>query len=261
VVICSYGEDLTINVDGVRTTRKLATALARTAARTTLGWIEPTAKADKVSETYNSTYFKGEIAEIRFFADKRLTIAEQNALGRSLAVKYGVDAGGYHEADESVCLTKRITVAAGAQVMGGGAGFRVADGAIITGPGSIAGRFVLGKDGVLDVSGDAPVFVDGSVAAFERGACVKMKVDAATGKVVPLALKSVAWQNDGGLTVDVSGAKILRNGIAFTWEEGEAPDTSAWIAVGADESTRFVADPVQRCVKVKTACGLIMILK
>jgi len=261
VVICSYGENLTINVDGVRTTRKQATTLARTAGRTTLGYVEPTAKASDNNDKYSSTYFKGEIAEIRFFADKRLTVAEQNALGRALAEKYGVDAGGYHEEDESVCLTKRITVAAGAQVMGGGAGFRVADGATLVGPGSVAGRFVFGKDGVLDAAGDAPAFADGAVAAFEGGACVKMKVDAETGKVVPLALKGVVWPSDGGLTVDVLGAETLRNGVVFTWEEGEAPDTSAWKLVGGDEGARFVADPIRRCVKVKTTIGLMLFMK
>ena len=238
VVICTFGNDLTMNVDGVRSTRKNATTKARQVdARTTLGRIEDVVSG---STHYNGGHFKGDIAEIRFFADKALSVAEQNALGRELALKYGIDAGGFYAPGESVFLSRRVTVNAGATVCGVGDGFRLADGTTLDGAGKVTGRLVVGAGGVLDASDEnAPDFSNATVA-FEPGGIVKPGANGST--TVPVALGKVAWPSDGGVTVDLSALPRQVSGTVLTWTDGEAPDVSGWQVIGRKGQLSVGAD-------------------
>ena len=241
VVICTFGNDLTMNVDGTRSTRKGVTTKARTAARTTLGRIEDIVSG---STRYNGGHFKGDIAEIRFFAGKALSVAEQNALGRELALKYGADAGGFYAADEGAFLSRSLTVNAGATLVGVGDGLRLADGATVDGAGTVRGRLVIGKDGVLGSGAD---YANATVA-FEAGAVVK---PVATGAGIrPATVKQVVWPTSGGVTVDLSAVGQAR-GTVLTWTAGDAPDVSTWqtvngkgtLSVGKDgKSVRLGSD-------------------
>ena len=229
VVICSYGPDMTINVDGVRSTYAGATGSARQAnARTTLGRIEDVKNAGGTA--YNGGHFKGDIAEIRFYASKALSVAEQNALGRELAVKYGADAGGFFEAGESAFLSRQVTVNEGATLYGVGEGFRIADGTVVDGAGAVYGRFVVGADGILDGSAaEKPDFTKATVA-FEPGGIVKPGANGST--MDPIALGKVVWPTSGGIVIDLSAVPRMAAGTILTWTDGEAPDVSLWRVIG-----------------------------
>lgn len=266
VLICSYGTNLTINVDGYRTLLTNATACERQAdARTTLGCLESYLKQEKdqsgqwQDKRTTPAYFKGDIAEFRFYADTTLSVAQQNALGRELAVKYGIDAGGYYGPDETAFASKRLTVAAGARVMGAGAGFRLPADVRLDGAGEIAGRFVFGAGSVYDATDVVPTFATGSTAVFEGGATVRLAEQG--GKPVPVAFDRVEWPTAGGLTVDVSALGASPRGVVFTWIEGKAPDTSDWTVVGGDGATKFVVDAEAKCVKVKSQRGVLLIFR
>lgn len=253
VVICSFGTDLSINVDGVRATWPNATTKPRQVnARTTLGWLEP-------FNTASSSYFKGDIAEIRFFAGRRLSVAEQNALGRELARTYGVDAGRFYEAEETAFLSPRITVAENARIMGAGSGFRVANGTAVSGAGQVVGRFVLGAGGVIDGSAAAVPDFSKAMVAFEAGAVLKVKSDA-EGKLVPLHLGTVDWPATGGVTVDVAAAGENLGGTVLTWSEGSAPDVSGWTVANGRKGLRFVVDGEGKCIRLNAA-GMAVIIR
>ena len=252
VVICTFGNDLTMNVDGIRATRKNATTKARQVdARTTLGRIEDIVSG---STRYNGRYFKGDIAEIRFFADKALSVAEQNALGRELALKYGIDAGGFYAPGESVFLSRRVTVNAGATVCGVGDGFRLADGMALEGAGKVCGLLVVGAGGVLDASDENAVDFSKATVAFETGSVVKPGVNGSA--TVPVALGTVVWPTSGGVVVDLASLPQA-TGKVLTWTDGEAPDVSRWQVVGRKGKLTVGKDG--KCVKL--SAGFMVIVR
>ena len=244
VVICTFGNDLTMNVDGTRSTRTGVTTVARTAARTTLGRIEDISG-------YNGGHFKGDIAEIRFYANTALTVAQQNALGRELALKYGIDAGGFYAPGEEVFLSRSLTVSAGATLVGAGDGLRLADGATVDGAGTVRGRLVIGKDGIL---GGGANYANAAVV-FESGAVVKPTVSGA--RLVPVAVNQAVWPTSGGVTVDLAAVGTAQ-GAVLAWTEGDAPDVSMWKTVGG--KGRLSVDADGKRVKVASP-GFVIIVR
>lgn len=230
VVICSFGTDMTINVDGVRSTFVGATTVARQAGtRTTLGRLEDV-------QGNNGGFFKGDIAEIRFYADTTLSFAQQNALGRELALKYGVDAGGFFSDCEPAFLSQNVAIAKGALVFGAGAGIQVRSGMTVGGAGKVLGRIVLEENAVLRATLDAQ------------------------GKIDPLSFGSVVWPV-GGVTVELPSECPEASGVLCTWTSGEPPDVSKWTIRGGTSQTILVVDAEKKCVRVKIPKGMAIIVR
>ena len=220
VLICSIGTNVTVNVDGIRSTRRGATQLARQLnVRTTLGFLE------KVKDVVTSVnYFSGDVAEIRFYANTTLTVAQQNALGRELAAKYGADMGGFCAEEEKMFASPRVTVASGATLCGIGQGFLIPSGTVLECEGRLIGQIVVGAGGVLDTTAGMPT-ADAQVA-FSAGGILRIGAGA-NGKTVPLHVLSAAWPASGGVTVDLTAAGKTPSGTVLTWDEGATIATPA----------------------------------
>ncbi|MBQ6339350.1 MAG: hypothetical protein IJI36_09405 [Kiritimatiellae bacterium] len=254
VFICSIGTNVTVNVDGVRSTRRGATQLARQLnVRTTLGFLE---KLPGVVESVN--FFSGDVAEIRFYADTTLSVAQQNALGRELAAKYGADMGGFCAEEETMFASPRVTVASGATLYGIGDGFRVPSGTVLGGEGRLLGQIVVDAGGVLDTTAgmqtaDAQlVFAPGGILRIGAGA---------NGKTVPLHVVRVVGPSSGGPVIDLTDAGKTPTGTVLSWDDGEAPDVTGWTVLGGNRTTALSVDAEQKCVNVKTQTGCVIMFR
>jgi len=256
VVICSFGTNLTVNVDGVRVTLRGMTGKPRNASRTTLGFLEELAISD--SEKQGKKFFSGDIAEIRFYGDMTLTAAQQNALGRELAAKYGADMGGFCAEAGTMFASPHVTVAGGATLCGSGRGFVIPFGTVLDGEGRLLGRVVVGEGGILDVSAGMPT-ADAQMT-FSSGGILRVGMGA-DGKVAPLHVSSVAWPASGGMTIDFSNAGNAPIGTVLSWDEGDAPDVSGWTVLGGTHTTALSVDAERKCVKVKTQRGMAIIYR
>ena len=253
VVICSFGTNLTVNVDGVRTTHRNATTMARHATRTTLGFLEVLRDIG-----VGGMFFSGDVAEIRFYPDTVLTVAQQNAIGRELAAKYGADMGGFCAEDGNLFASPRVTVASGATLCGNGDGFQIPSGTVLEGEGRLVGRVVVGPGGVLDTTAGVPI-ADAQVV-FLAGGILRIAADA-NGKTVPLHVPSVAWPTSGGMTLDLTAAGKTPSGTVLSWDDGEVPDVSGWTVLGGDPTTTLSVKIAKRCVEVKTRSGFSLIFR
>lgn len=253
VIICSIGTNVTVNVDGIRSTYRNATQSGRTLnVRTTLGFLEILPNV-----VTSVKFFSGDIAEIRFYKSN-LSVAEQNAVGRELAAKYGADMGGFCAEEETMFVSPRVTVASGATLYGIGDGFRVPSGTVLECEGRLVGRIVVGPGGVLDTTSCMPT-ADAQVA-FSAGGILRIAAGA-NGKTVPLHVLGAAWPASGGVTVDLTAAGKAPSGTVLSWDEGDVPDVSSWTVLGGNNTTTLSVDAANRRIEVKTQTGCMLIFR
>ena len=253
VIICSIGTNVTVNVDGIRSTYRNATQSGRTLnVRTTLGFLEILPNV-----VTSVKFFSGDIAEIRFYKSN-LSVAEQNAVGRELAAKYGADMGGFCAEEETMFASPRVTVASGATLYGIGDGFRVPSGTVLGGEGRLLGQIVVDAGGVLDTTAGMPtadaqlVFAPGGILRIGAGA---------NGKTVPLHVVRVVGPSSGGPVIDLTDAGKTPTGTVLSWDEGNAPDVTGWTVLGGNNTTTLSVDAARKCVNVKTQTGCVIMFR
>lgn len=253
VIICSIGTNVTVNVDGIRSTYRGATQSGRTLnVRTTLGFLE------KLTDIVASVkFFSGDVAEVRFYKTN-LSVAEQNAVGRELAAKYGADMGGFCAEAGTMFASPRVTVASGATLCGNGDGFLIPSGTVLECAGRLVGRIVVGSGGVIDTIAAMPT-ADAQVV-FAPGGILRIGAGA-NGKTVPLHVASVVGPSSGGPVIDLTAAGKEPTGTVLTWDEGDAPDVTGWSALGGNSTTVFSVDAERKCVNVKTQTGCVIIFR
>ena len=253
VIICSIGTNVTVNVDGIRSTYRGATQSGRTLnVRTTLGFLE------KLPDVVTSVkFFSGDVAEVRIYKTN-LSVAEQNADGRDLAAKYGADMGGFCAEAGTMFASPRVTVASGATLCGNGDGFLIPSGTVLECAGRLVGRIVVGPGGVIDTIAAMPT-ADAQVV-FAPGGILRIGADA-NGKTVPLHVASVVGPSSGGPVIDLTAAGEAPTGTVLSWDEGDAPDVTGWSALGGNRTTVFSVDAERKCVNVKTQTGCVIIFR
>ena len=200
----------------------------------------------------------GDVAEIRFYANTTLTVAQQNALGRELAAKYGADMGGFCAEEGTMFASPRVTVASGATLCGIGDGFRIPSGTVLECEGRLIGQIVVGAGGVLDTTACMPT-ADAQVA-FSAGGILRIAAGA-NGKTVPLHVSGAAWPASGGVTVDLTAAGKTPSGTVLSWDEGNVPDVSSWTVLGGNNTTTLSVDAANRRIEVKTQTGCMLIFR
>ena len=247
VIICTIGTNVTVNVDGISTTRRAVSQSGRTGARTTLGFLEKINNGDNTVR-----FFTGDIAEVRFYKDKTLSVAEQNAIGRELALKYGADIGGYCAKTDSMFASPRVVVASGAALDG----FAVPSGTTLECAGRLGGVISVGAGGVLDTVAAMPDASDANLILSD-GSVLRIASDA-NGDTVPLHVRWISWPASGGMTIDLTSAGAKPRGTVLSWDVGTAPEVEGWTVLGGDRTTVLYVNEKEKCVKASTVVGTMI---
>jgi autotransporter-associated beta strand protein len=204
--------------------------------------------------------FRGDIAEVRFYNNKHLSIEQRRWLGLELARTYGAETVGYLRPEEkqSATLASRdIRIASGAAFNTGTAGLGLSHGQTISGAGAVNGALRIGEGGVIAVTNATDVLTISDLA-LQPGGVIRWRYDS-QGRGAPLQVKNLTLP-DGVVTLEITSNMVTPKpfGVVLNYTGTLTDNGVSWNVVGGYSVTHVEIDDVGKCLKVHTRTGTLI---